>query len=363
MKDNISRRQFVKTSALATAAVFEAPAILGAKKTQQELIVGQGEHKYKVDHGFFQLPDQFSWQVTHNVAVDKAGNVYVIHEGDGKLKDHPAIFVFDTAGKYVRSFGKEFQGGGHGIEVHTEGSEEFLYVAAYQNKKTFAKLTLTGEHVWDRKAPMQTKIYAAKEDSDGNSAWGRDRFMPTNIAFRDDGGFYVADGYGAWCVHRYDAKGDYVSTFGKPGKADGEFNLPHGIWIDDRDKKAGKQIVVADRGNMRLQWFTLEGIHVRTQGGFLLPANIDSRGDLLLVPELQAQITLLDKENNVAAVLGGDPEWRKKVLADKMALRQKPAEWQDGKFLHPHDACFDNEGNIIVAEWVQGGRVTKLTKV
>jgi hypothetical protein len=31
--------------------------------------------------------------------------------------------------------------------------------------------------------------------------------------------------------------------------------------------------------------------------------------------------------------------------------------------VHPHDACFDNKGNIYVAEWVQTGRVTKLKKV
>ena len=33
------------------------------------------------------------------------------------------------------------------------------------------------------------------------------------------------------------------------------------------------------------------------------------------------------------------------------------------EFLHPHDACFDAEGNIFVAEWVNTGRVTKLRKV
>jgi sugar lactone lactonase YvrE len=360
---SINRRQFVKQSTMATAAAIAAPTILCAQKTDREIILGQGPYKYKVDHNFLQLPAQFTWQTTHDVAVDKAGQIYVIHEGDEKQPDHPSIFVFDADGKFVRAFGQEFQGGGHGLEVHAEGSEEFLYVTAYQSRKMFAKLNLKGERVWLKKAPMSTGIYAANEDSDGNGTWGRDRFMPTNIAFRDDGGFYVADGYGAWVIHRYDAEGNHVSSFGKPGTADGEFNLPHGIWIDDRDEKAGKQVVVADRVNMRLQWFTLEGKHLRTQTGFLLPANIDSRGELLLVPELQAQITLLDKDNNVAAVLGGDPAWREKVLANNFALRSKPAEWQDGKFLHPHDACFDADGNILVAEWVQGGRMTKLTKV
>jgi hypothetical protein len=37
--------------------------------------------------------------------------------------------------------------------------------------------------------------------------------------------------------------------------------------------------------------------------------------------------------------------------------------WVDGKFVHPHDACFDLNGNILVAEWVRTGRITKLEKI
>jgi hypothetical protein len=31
--------------------------------------------------------------------------------------------------------------------------------------------------------------------------------------------------------------------------------------------------------------------------------------------------------------------------------------------VHPHDACFDHEGNILIAEWVATGRVTKLKRL
>lgn len=36
---------------------------------------------------------------------------------------------------------------------------------------------------------------------------------------------------------------------------------------------------------------------------------------------------------------------------------------QPGRFVHPHDACFDADGNIFVAEWVATGRVTKLQRM
>ncbi|MEO8498425.1 MAG: peptidase, partial [Planctomycetota bacterium] len=35
----------------------------------------------------------------------------------------------------------------------------------------------------------------------------------------------------------------------------------------------------------------------------------------------------------------------------------------DGKFVHPHDACFDNDGNIFVAEWVATARISKLKRL
>ncbi|MBC7853583.1 MAG: hypothetical protein IAF94_09115, partial [Pirellulaceae bacterium] len=44
-------------------------------------------------------------------------------------------------------------------------------------------------------------------------------------------------------------------------------------------------------------------------------------------------------------------------------MREQPATWESGRFVHPHDACFDKEGNIFVVEWVLTGRVSLLKKV
>jgi hypothetical protein len=77
--------------------------------------------------------------------------------------------------------------------------------------------------------------------ADGKTKDGKDRpaeagYSPTNIAFHPtDGSFYVADGYGSSYVHRYDAKGGYLSTFGGRGSGEGQLNVPHGIITDTRD--------------------------------------------------------------------------------------------------------------------------------
>lgn len=359
----VSRRHFVATVGT-TAAALAFPRVLTAQKGDKALIIGDGAYRYEVLHNWAQLPARYTWQTTHNVAVDREGLLYVIHEGRENQKDHPSIFVFDAEGKFVRAFGKQFQGGGHGLEVRTEGREQFLYVTGYQQLKNFAKLTLQGEVVWEKRAPMDSKLYPAGEDTKPAKRWGRNAFMPTNFAFLPDGGFFLADGYGSYRIHRYDKNGNWVSMFGEPGKGDGQFNTPHGLWIDDRPGRT-PSVVVCDRANKRLQWFSLEGKHLKTLDGFILPANIDRQGDVLLVPDLSARVTLLGADNQVIAHLGEDPEWRAAVLKDNMKLRGSKTgeEWVAGKFLHPHDACFDAAGNIFVAEWVNTGRITKLRKV
>ena len=81
----------------------------------------------------------------------------------------------------------------------------------------------------------------------------------------------------------------------------------------------------------------------------------------MVVPELLGRVTLIDKSMQPLVQLGDD---RTRVEADKkFAIRRDESQWLDEKFIHPHDACFDADGNIFVAEWVQGGRVSKLRKL
>ena len=209
-------------------------------------------------------------------------------------------------------------------------------------------MTLDGEVVWQKGQKLL-----------GELSGKYPRYRPTNISFSPDGGYFLGDGYGGSYIHQFDAKDNYLRTIGGRGSADGQFQTPHGQWLDARD--GTPKLVVCDRANKRLQWFDMNGKHLRTQGGFLFPAGVDVQGDIMLVPDLHARITLLDKENRVITHLGDDESWREKALSK--GFRTKRTEWQDGRFVHPHDACFDKNGNIFCAEWVTGGRVTKLTKV
>jgi len=367
-KKTINRRELFTAAAktsLAIGAVAATPEMFsrsarGESIVKSPIVIGSGDYQYEVTHQFPQLPSDFTWQTTHNVAVDHEDNLYVIHEGHEDKPEHPAIFVFDSTGKYIRSFGSQFQGGGHGIEVRHEGNEEFLYVTGYQQVKMIAKLTLRGEVVWERRAPKESGVYHPDETANPTKVWGLDRFMPTNFAFLDNGGFLLADGYGSFKIHQYDKDANWVSCFGGAGEGKGTFNLPHGLWIDKRDPSAA-EIIVTDRSHNTLQRLTMDGQYIDTLPGFGMPANIDIQGDLMLVPELVARLSILGKDNQIVAQLGDDIA---RVSAEKgNVIRNDPSLWQDGKFVHPHDACFDSAGNIYVAEWVQTGRISKLRKV
>jgi len=181
------------------------------------------------------------------------------------------------------------------------------------------------------------------------------------VAFTPDGGFYVGDGYGSHYIHQFDRDARWVRTWGGLGVEPGKMKTPHGLWLDNRPGRE-QSLVVADRANARLQYFTLDGKHLSFVNEVSFPAHFDIRGDVLLVPDLHARVTLFDKDNKVLTHLGYDPDWTKQVL-DGFKIRTQPDRWPAGKFIHPHDACFDKNGNIFVTEWVATGRVSFLRHV
>jgi hypothetical protein len=359
-----TRRVFLQSTAAVTMlASGVAPAILGAtdKTDSKPKVIGPEGHRYEVHHDCMKVPAHIRWQDTHGVAVDAEGLIYVKHRTKtAEVMD--SIVVFDAQGKFVRSFGKEYHGGGHGIDIRRDGGEEFLYLC--DNKGTIAKKTLKGETVWQQTAPKVDVYKGARPfvvKTPGKYGKGV-KFSPTNIAFAPDGGFWVGDGYGSHYIIRYDKDAKATGYFGGLGSKKGQFETPHGLWWDDRPgREAG--LVICDRANARLQYFDVEGKYTGSVNEVLFPADIDTRGNVMVVPDLHARITLLDKSNDVIAHLGDDPAWRKEVLGDNFSMRRQPARWQNGRFIHPHDACFDHQGNLYVAEWVAIGRINFLRHV
>lgn len=330
-----------------------APLILGAsnKSGSARPVAGSGAHTYEVIHDWGELPADIKYGNTHGVCEDSQGHIYVHHTVNKESQSHNAMVIFDHKGKFVSSWGPDFMGGAHGLFIHKEGKQEFLYLCDTK-RGVVVKTTLKGEQVWSIGYPEQSEAY--KPGADGKKI----KYSPTNLAVAPNGDIYVGDGYGSSYVNQYNSKGEYIRTFGGLGKEAGKLNCPHGIIVDTR---GGREpiLTIADRGNARIQRFTLDGKHVDFIEGTNMPCHFGyfRNGDTV-VPDLGARVTLLNADNKVIEHLGDDSasDWKK--------TRTMPRDkFTPGKFVAPHGAAFDHAGNIFVVEWVEVGRVTKLRKV
>ncbi len=339
-----SRRTFMKKVSTGLAA----PLILGAdnKSGSQKPILGEGDHKYEVTHDWGELPADISYGNTHGVCEDSHGHIYIHHTVFATSEKSDSMVVFDHKGKFVKSWGKDFKGGAHGLLIRKEGKQEFLYLCDTK-RGLMVKTTLDGEEVFTLGYPKEAEPYA-KEPI---------KYSPTNLAIAPNGDIYIGDGYGSSYINQYDSSGKYIRTFGGKGKEAGQLDCPHGIILDARGSEPN--LTVADRSNKRLQRFTLEGKHIDFVEDFPAPChfNIYKNGDVV-VPDLFARVTLLDRNNKVIEQLGDDSQ--SKYMETRKMTRD---DFTPGKFVCPHGACFDHAGNIFVVEWVEVGRVSKLTKV
>jgi TAT (twin-arginine translocation) pathway signal sequence len=346
----ITRRDFLVTG----AAVAAAPMLLGLtdKSGSKPPILGQGDHQYDAIHDWGELPRTIKYGNTHGVCEDSQGNIYIHHTVHATSDNLDTMVVFDHEGKFVRSWGRQFKGGAHGLTIRKEGSEEFLYLCDYQHG-IVSKRTLKGEEVWTLGYPAESEAYKPKDK------FSTVAYRPTNVAIAPNGDIYVGDGYGSSFINQYNSKAEFIRTFGGFGKADDQLDCPHGLWIDTRGD--APLLVVTDRGNSRLQRFTLEGHRVDSiVGTSKMPCNLYERNGEVVIPDLLSKVIILDRKNNVIVSLG-EGEYSN---ADWATVRnQSPGTFVPGRFVCPHGACFDHEGNIFVVEWVESGRVTKLRHV
>lgn len=330
-----------------------APFLLGMsdKAGTRNPVLGSGDHIFQVTHDWGELPSDLKYGNTHGVCEDAQGHIYVHHTVNAASESSDSMVVFDAKGKFVKSWGPDFKGGAHGLLIRKEGRQEFLYLCDTK-RGVVVKTTLNGEPVLTMGYPDESPAYQPNPDGT------KKKYSPTNLAVAPNGNIFVGDGYGSSYVNVYTAEGKFIKTFGGKGTAAGQLDCPHGIVLDTR----GSQLIlmVADRTNHRIQTFNLDGEHQGFISGTNLPCTFafNHRGETV-VPDLGARVTLLDKQNRVIEHLGDDStanDWSKLRTQDRTAFRP-------GKFVCPHGACFDHHGNIFVVEWVEVGRVSKLTRV
>jgi hypothetical protein len=320
-----------KPSAAAAAVPVAVPAA-------EPVIVGEGAHRYRWVPDWGRLGDGKELGSTHGcVAVARDGTLFA------NTDTEHAVIAFAPDGRILGSWGKEFHGGTHGMCLVEEDGAEVLYLA-HTRRHEVVKTTRDGKVLWTLGWPQASGIY----ENEG-------QFLPTAVAVAKDGRIFVADGYGKSWVHVFDQDRKYVTSFGGPGSAAGKMQTPHGLWLDARGKEP--LLLVCDRENHRLQWFTLHGEHVRTMDKDLRrPCNVAPLpGGGLAVADLAGRVTILDAQDRAVAQLGDQPD--EGLRATNGVER---AKWHDGHFHAPHGIGAGADGCLYVLEWNTTGRLVKL---
>ncbi|MSQ91227.1 MAG: hypothetical protein EXS01_07550 [Phycisphaerales bacterium] len=339
---NIDRRDFLRVTAAAAILPTIASRALGQEVARAPIILGTGANRFECLHDWIKPPTGMTFGDTHGLAQDKSGRIYVAHTVGAGSSPSSGVCVYDRSGAFLNSWGGQFAGGAHGLDLQDEGGAEFLYHCDTR-RRCVEKTDLAGKVIWTASCPMESGVYERPE------AW-----CPTNVTFSPDGNIFVGDGYGGSFIHVFGADGSWKKVIARPGSGAGETSCPHGLWIDARSPNP--TLVVADRGNRRIQVLGLDGKHIAFHtDGVRMPCDIKFREGLMLVPDLESVVTIYDDKFKPVVSLGdGHPT----------SLRGAPREqFVPGKFVHPHDAIFLANGDILVAEWVPIGRITLLRRM
>ena len=126
---------------------------------------------------------------------------------------------------------------------------------------------------------------------------------PTEMVPSPSGNLYVTDGYRNARVHRFDADGRLLGSWGHPGKTEPDhFHLPHSLVVD----KAGL-VYVCDRENNRVQVFAADGKFLTIWPDLRRPLDISiDRDGLFCISEggvsgLSPRISMMDPLGKVVA--------------------------------------------------------------
>ena len=284
------------------------------------MVFGQGTHQYTVQEDWWTLPEGWEFGWIPAVAVDSQDRVYVYSRSE-----HPMV-VFDRDGNFIDAWGDDILKDAHGIFIDADDN---IYCTE-RDTHVMRKFTTNGELLMTLGTP------------DEPGAEGEPFNKPTDFALGPDGEMYISDGYGNARVHKYSPDGELIKSWGQPGTGPGEFDLPHCVRVDPRNR-----LMVADRENNRIQFFTLDGEYIEEWGDLLQPDTIYiDDDDLVYIAELGQRISIMTLDGEVISQWGSER-----------------GSTVPGEFLAcPHGIWLDSQGDIYVGEVQADARLQKFIR-
>lgn len=234
---------------------------------------------YRVSPDFLKVPPTWVPGEASAVAVDSKGHLWLFHRGSPKLSE------FDERGRHLRSLPD-------GLFDHPHG----LRIDADDNLWT----TDDGSHHVLKLSPAgKVLLVLGKRGYGAEATWLFNK--PTDLAFASNGDVYVADGYGNSRIVRFDRHGNFIQTWGHYGSGPGEFDLPHTLVIDRRDR-----VYVGDRENRRIQVFDREGKFIEqwTEVGYPYGLVLTPDDHFLMADGGYGRVVELDGSGRIVGAIG-----------------------------------------------------------
>lgn len=289
------------------------------------MIYGHGKFTYELVDGWAQLPPGESFVDVSGVCTDPQGRVYVLSRSTFP------ILVFDREGHLLSRWGKGLFQRAHGSCIAPDGSiwctdDRNHTVTQYTPEGTLLKTLGTKDKPSDTGYRETGDVFERLMSiTHGGPPFNR----PTGVAIGPSGDIYVCDGYANCRVHRFNAQGELLASWGEPGSGPGEFRLPHNLYVDKWNR-----VWVADRENHRVQIFREDGRFLTQWTDLYRPTDVRMDAeDVVYVTELPRRISIFTLDGRLLA------RWGNEGHSD-----------QDRLFVAPHALAVDARGDLYVGE-------------
>jgi hypothetical protein len=193
---------------------------------------------------FFKNPPGIYTGENMGISTNSKGNIYIYHRAY-----ETRLFEYAPNGNFLREIGRGNYGFAFAHSVRVDAQDNIW--AVDEGTDTIVKFSPEGRILMT--VGRRTDPIFAIGNMPGQGAFhGRNekyRFgRETDIAWDQQGNFFVPDGYSDARVVKFDKNGKFVGAVGKQGRGDLEFSTPHSIATDFQGN-----VYVGDRGNARVQ--------------------------------------------------------------------------------------------------------------
>jgi peptidylamidoglycolate lyase len=300
------------------------------------------EVEYELVKDWPQLSPGYILSQPTGIGIDSREHIFVFHRTgrrwtnpfpDSLISLNTILELENETGKIINSWGANQFIMPHGLTVDKDDNIWVTDVALHQIFK------------FNHEGRLLMKLGVPKVSGNDSLHF----FLPTDVAVANDGSFYVSDGYGNSRVVKFSSSGKYLFEWGTHGNKPGQFDIPHGIALDESGN-----VFVADRQNNRIQIFDRNGTFLKdlknNESVTQLPSLTIDKGqnlfaidyDFTTVPDTVVKGSTIFKYDSTESIIfhfGATGE------------KNRTPSWF-------HDISVDNQGNIYVGD-IRGLQVLK----